>query len=91
MAKGTRYTFHCTPVSPFRGFGLVEGTPILHSVSAVRHNRRFCVNCGADLGVDWERTWEREKRDAEARASETKSIPEKKGKKKREQADSEPA
>ncbi len=64
------YTFHCTEKTPFRG-GLRPDVSVLHESAhqAFSNGRRTCRWCHADLGLNFERSWEREERMAKARES----------------------
>lgn len=63
------YTFHCTKETPYRG-GLRDDVSVLHSEAhqAFSNGRRTCRHCHADLGLNFERSWERENRINEAKA-----------------------
>lgn len=66
MARKDRrpYTYHCTKETPYRGGGLRDDVSILHSEAhqAFSNGRRTCRWCHADLGLNFERSWEREQR-----------------------------
>ena len=69
------YAFHCTRETPFRGHGVRDGVAVLHQKSfPTGQGRRRCEVCNTDLGVDFERQWERDKRvadEAQAKARAT--------------------
>lgn len=66
------YTFHCTEKTPFKG-GLREGVSVLHDTAhqSFSNSKRTCRWCHADLGTNFERSWERE---ARMEAARTKSA-----------------
>lgn len=55
--------FHCTKLTPYKGYGLRDGSLVLHSNGFSRNGHRHCVHCGTDLGVDYERRWEKTERE----------------------------
>lgn len=69
------YAFHCTRETPYRGHGVNDGTAVLHQHSSCTGGgRRRCDVCNTDLGLDFERQWERDKRvadEAQAKARAT--------------------
>lgn len=62
------YTFHCTEKTPYRG-GLRDDVSVLHSSAhqSFSNSKRTCKWCHADLGTNFERSWERDERQSKAR------------------------
>lgn len=65
----SNYVFRCDKTNPFRGLGLKPGASVLHASAHVNHrtNHRVCDVCGTDLGLDYERGWEKKDREESAR------------------------
>lgn len=66
----------CTPLAPFKGFGLRPDVIIRHTAAYTdsRSGQRVCSSCGQQMGLDWERAWQKEER-AKAKPGEGTTKP----------------